>query len=83
MQEEVEQADITDSVVVGVWRYVITDDYDFAETVVDFQESAIGKDKCSEIGNKHAVKMATTVISIRIILSACDIIQNLSNFASE
>ncbi len=52
MQEEVEQADITDSVVVGVWRYVVTDDYDFSEAVVDFQESVIGKDKCSEIGKQ-------------------------------
>lgn len=41
MQEEVEQADITDSVVVGVWRYVITDDYDFSEAVVDFQERLV------------------------------------------
>ncbi len=38
MQEEVKQADVADSVVVGVWHYVITDDYDFSETVVDFQQ---------------------------------------------
>lgn len=38
MQEEVELADVAYSVVVGVWRYVITGDYDFSETVVDFQQ---------------------------------------------